>query len=587
MCYSSTQPNDADLNCSNLTELLTLRSEVGYWRSLHAMAVERCKKKEKLIDSLKARVNWLTQQLFGSKAEQSKGKPEKPEKSDKPPKPKKPRGKQPGASGNGRTPLDHLPVTEETHGLKEGEACCSQCKKPFVTLPGTEDSEEIEIEIKAHRRLIRRKCYKPTCKCETNPGIITAPVPPKLIPKGKFGISVWVLALLSKYYWQRPTSRLLQELDAYGLPISQGTITGGFKKLAPLIAPVASLIGERNRSEHHWHADETRWMVFVEIEGKNGYRWYLWVFQSATTVYFKLAPSRGAKVAQEHFGEDAWGIISADRYGVYKSFIKTGRFLVAFCWAHVRRDFLDLAKMWPKQEAWSLAWVNKIGYLYHLNDLRLALEVDTKEYRVADQDLRGAIKKMADDAAGELSQPNLHPAFRKVLESLQKHWSGLILFVQYPWIPMDNNTAERALRNPVAGRKGYYGSGSIWSAQLNADMLTLTHTLALWGINPKLWLTEYFEACANNGGNTPVNIERFMPWNLSNQRLKALGADPEQVPKQKPEFKCAMKRATKLEGESPPDKGASHVIANICGHDPVNGLSDAYGANLVGRNAKA
>jgi hypothetical protein len=50
---------------------------------------------------------------------------------------------------------------------------------------------------------------------------------------------------------------------------------------------------------------------------------------------------------------------------------------------------------------------------------------------------------------------------------------------------------------------------------------------------------------------------------------------------------CAMKRATKLVGESPTDKGASHVIANICRYDLVNRVSDAYGANLVGRNAKA
>jgi hypothetical protein len=31
---------------------------------------------------------------------------------------------------------------------------------------------------------------------------------------------------------------------------------------------------------------------------------------------------------------------------------------------------------------------------------------------------------------------------------------------------MDNNTAERAERGPVVGRKNYYGSGSLWSGQL-------------------------------------------------------------------------------------------------------------------------
>jgi transposase len=31
---------------------------------------------------------------------------------------------------------------------------------------------------------------------------------------------------------------------------------------------------------------------------------------------------------------------------------------------------------------------------------------------------------------------------------------------------MDNTTAERALRNPVVGRKNYYGSARVWSAHL-------------------------------------------------------------------------------------------------------------------------
>src|SRR5207249_3952659 len=34
----------------------------------------------------------------------------------------------------------------------------------------------------------------------------------------------------------------------------------------------------------------------------------------------------------------------------------------------------------------------------------------------------------------------------------------LWVFVERPEVAMDNNAAERALRNPVVGRKNYYGS---------------------------------------------------------------------------------------------------------------------------------
>jgi transposase len=67
---------------------------------------------------------------------------------------------------------------------------------------------------------------------------------------------------------------------------------------------------------------------------------------------------------------------------------------------------------------------------------------------------------------------------RKVLTSLQAHWSGLTLFADHPQIPMDNNGAERAIRPGTIGRKNYYGSAaSTWSAHLLAMRLTLLQTL--------------------------------------------------------------------------------------------------------------
>ena len=109
----------------------------------------------------------------------------------------------------------------------------------------------------------------------------------------------WVMALLDKYLYQRPTYRLLEDLrQSLEIDIAQGTVTGGFKRLAALFEPLYQEIRERNISESLWNADETRWMVFVEMEGKQGYKWYLWLFRSQSTVIYVLDPSRSAKVPQ-------------------------------------------------------------------------------------------------------------------------------------------------------------------------------------------------------------------------------------------------------------------------------------------------
>jgi hypothetical protein len=104
---------------------------------------------------------------------------------------------------------------------------------------------------------------------------------------------------------------------------------------------------------------------------------------------------------------------------------------------------------------------------------------------------------------------------RKISQSLLNHWAGLILFLTHPEVPMDNNLGENAIRNPAMGRKNYYGSGSIWSANLAAALFSILQTLGLWGISQRSWLTSYLQACAENGGKAPSNIEPFLPWSLA------------------------------------------------------------------------
>ncbi len=75
---------------------------------------------------------------------------------------------------------------------------------------------------------------------------------------------------------------------------------------------------------------------------------------------------------EAHFQSLTTGIVICDRYSAYKKLARTMGFLLAFCWAHVRRDFLTLARGYPEQEAWAMAWVARIGTLYTLNNQRLA-----------------------------------------------------------------------------------------------------------------------------------------------------------------------------------------------------------------------
>lgn len=513
--------------CPLHVEVAKLRSESAYWRAMHQKAIEREAKLKEENAELKAKLRLRERQLFGRKSEKGSQGEDSPQSKDEGD--KKPRGQQHGSNGHGRRNYSHLCTREEVHDLPEGEDHCPICGLEFTPFPGTEDSEVIEIEVSAYRRVIRRKRYHPTCKCGAVPGIVTAPAPAKLIPKGIFGISVWVTVLLDKFLFMRPTYRLLADLSTHGLDMAQGTLTDGLQAIAPVFTPIYEAIIAKNLEEERWHADETRWLVFATVEGKIGYRWYMWVFSSSSTVVYRLDKSRSAKVPRDHFGSLVEGILVVDRYSAYKAMAKNRNIILAFCWSHVRRDFLAVAKDRPEHEAWAFEWIKDIANLYHLNHLRLEVLNKHEAFAQRDKSLRMAIEQMSQKRDSELKSEGTKYAQLKVLESLKNHWEGLTVFVEYPDVPMDNNEAERLERTPVLGRKNFYGSGALWSGEMAAVLFSIFQTLGLWNINPRLWLTAYLEACAANQGNAPKDIHSYLPWNMSDKQRKALSLEPQTI----------------------------------------------------------
>src|SRR5262249_12366478 len=159
---------------------------------------------------------------------------------------------------------------------------------------------------------------------------------------------------------------------------------------------------------------------FSEPEGKVGHTWWLWVFGSSDAVVYILDPGRSHEVPEKHFPKNARGVLLVDRYSGYKAMaqVKEGTLLLAFCWAHVRGDFVRVGKGWPTLKTWALEWLQRIRELYRLNRLRLQKDVDAS----TDAALRQALDAFVQQVALELADPSLREPCRKVLASLQEHW---------------------------------------------------------------------------------------------------------------------------------------------------------------------
>jgi transposase len=335
--------------------------------------------------------------------------------------------------------------------------------------------------------------------------------------------------LLDKYSGHRPTERLLGQWRLLGLDVAAGTVAGGLERLEPLFQPLYDALISRNAAAAFAQADETRWMVLVTQDGKVGYRWWLWVFLGEDTVVFRLDPTRSHDVPESHFPAEARVVLMVDRYSAYKAMaqVKLGNVVLVFCWAHVRRDFVTVGKGWPEHKEWALAWLRRIRALYRHDRRRRDAKVGGAGFTAADIALRQIVAVMQAQADAELADSRLPTPCRKVLGSLQEHWSGLTRFLDDRRIPLDNNASERRIRGPALGRKNYYGSGSLWSGRLAATLFSLFATLSLAKLNIRTWLTWYLNCSAENGGRAPSNITPFLPWEMSVEKRRELAIDPD------------------------------------------------------------
>ena len=462
----------------------------------------------------------LSRKLFGRKSEQQ----------DKARSQRK-RGQQRGTPGHGRTQRPGLEERAEVHEPPPDACICACCGQPYAP-NGVEESTLVEIEVKAHKRVIRRPRLRRTCQCASSPIEVSAPPVPRLFDDTLYGITVWVCFLYERYACFRPLNAVAAWLSERGLAISPGTLADSVKRFLVLFEPIAEAILAHQNMATVRHADETSWRV-QEFRGEErSSRAWLWTSVSTDAVYFHIDPSRSAEAAYKLFaGTVLDTVIVCDRYSAYKKLARllAGLVILAWCWSHMRRDFIDCAAGQERLTQWCQGWVERIAGLYRLNDERLkhydpGRERQTPAFDVAHSALEAALEALFAQAERELAALPEQAREGKALRSLLNHREGLCVFVDRPLVPMDNNFAERTIRAPAIGRRLSFGSGSEDGARFTARMYSVVGTLKINGIDVLRWLEAWLTACAKNGGKPPHDLSPWLPWSMSEERRREFTA---------------------------------------------------------------
>ncbi len=497
--------------------------EARCWQSRFDAAKQRQRELEAENAELKAKLKLREKQLFERKSEKGKGREQVG--SEKKQASSKPRGQQQGKDrkNSNRRDHSHLPVREEYYDVDEALQTCPICGQENPEIASADEAEIIEIEVKGYRRKIIKKKRRKGCQCENGqPAILTAKGPGRVLPRSPYGVSIWVELLLNKFRYAIPINRSIARFEDIEMNLPVGTLTDGLAGLLPLFEEFYKTIKEHNLKATIWGGDETGYKVFVPVQGKVGNRWQLWVFHSDQAVVYLLKSSRSAEVPLDYFHEQIKGILVVDRYSAYKKLARLYPGLIlAFCWAHLRRDFLDCATKWPAQETWAFEWVERINEIFHINNSRREAFFSGRDYKAEDQHLRKQLDAFKEHFDKELIESSSCPSKSSVLASLNNHWKGLTVFADQPEVPMDNNGSERALRLSKLIVKNSYGAMAQWSVELTEILLSIFATLQLWKINLRIWLTDYLNGCAANHGKVPANSNAYLPWEMSPERLKS------------------------------------------------------------------
>lgn len=388
----------------------------------------------------------------------------------------------PPQKGHGPKPQPKLPIAEVVHEHDTADRTCPRCGDALSAWTGQfEESEEIDV-IERRFELKKHKRQKYRCRC--GGCIETAPGPVKLFEGARYSVDFAIEVATDKYCDHAPLERQVRKMQREGLDVDSQTLWDQIERVARLLWPGYLELGKYIRSEPVIGADETRWPLLGKKNGNKSTNWYAWVISTRHAVFYQIRDGRSAEEADASLAGYK-GVVMCDGYGVYGSLAKRDpELLLAHCWAHVRRGYIEAESSSPQETRIVLGLIREL----YAVEAMCPKGAEGDEMR---RELRQARSKPILDqikAFAESTRVVPTSSLDEAIQYMAARWSGLTRFLSDPRIPLDNNDTERAQRGLVVGRKNHYGSRSRRGTAVAALFYSYVESAKLCGVDPKAYL---------------------------------------------------------------------------------------------------
>ena len=399
-----------------------------------------------------------------------------------------PKARSPRATHPGREKLpEHLERRETVIPCDPKDCRCGKCgaERPVI---GYETREELVCEpAKFYVRLVKRE--KRGSHCEDEQGVATAPAPAQIVPKGKLSNELIIEALAQKYQQHLPVYRQCAAwAEDHGIDLSRSTVTSAVISAGALLEAVVREQVKEMMGGAYLQADETTVPVQTGERSGRNHRAYLWQFSvPAGLVVFDFQMGRGRE-GPEKFLKNFRGALQCDGYGAYA---KLGESIVYVgCMAHVRRGFVDAAKLAP-EDPLPREIVETFGRLYAVERAARQGNMDAAGRLALRKERSVPIMAALKPRLVEIRQ-KLMPggALAKACDYALGQWSRLEPIFADGMLEIDNNWCEGGMRPVVLGRKNWLHIGRPEAGPKVAAIASIVETCRRLDINLRAYLTD-------------------------------------------------------------------------------------------------
>jgi transposase len=401
--------------------------------------------------------------------------------------PPEPAASKPRSAGHGRKALPaSLPRKRIVHDVAPEDRACPDCGDQRQPI-GEEVREQLEY-VPASLIILEHARPKYACKaCAAH--VVIAERLPEPIEKGLPGHGLLAHVITSKFADHLPLYRQEGIFKRHGVELARSTMCDWMAASAGLLEAIVQVMIRRVLSSKVIGTDDTP-VTVQDHAGKGSKTGRLWAYlgdRDHPFVIYDYTPNRSGDGPERFLKDYKSGYLQSDAYAGYDGLHRRGLVEVG-CWAHARRKFHEARTSDPERSHAAIAWISGL----------YAVERVAREERWADARLMAT--------RGERSRPRLESfgawlegEAKKVLPKspigeaiayARSNWTALLRYLESPYLSIDNNATENAIRPIAVGRKNWLHLGSDRGGQTAATLLSLVQSCKNLGNEPFAYLRD-------------------------------------------------------------------------------------------------